>query len=186
MPSTPIAAADGRYDGPTILLHWLTALLVVTLFALAEIWGFLPRGGLRHSLQSLHISLGLTLTVVVVLRLLWRGAFSRRLPPADSGILELGARAVHVILYLLLITMVISGFGRQWSEGRPLGFFSLAAVPDPFGIAKAWHPLLSEIHTVAAWSIIVLAGLHAVAALFHHYALRDGVLQRMMPDHHAP
>ena len=74
-------AAGGNYDGPAVTLHWLTALLVVTLFALAEIWGFLPRGGTaRHTLQWLHVSLGIALTVVVAIRMVWSGASGRRFP----------------------------------------------------------------------------------------------------------
>ena len=67
------------YDGLAIALHWITALLVVTLFALAEIWGFLPRGTpLRHGMQSLHISLGVMLAAVFLLRLVWRNTGARR------------------------------------------------------------------------------------------------------------
>ena len=61
--------ARQRYDRVTIALHWTTALLVVVLFALAEIWGFLPRGTpLRRNFQALHISLGILLTAVFVFR----------------------------------------------------------------------------------------------------------------------
>jgi cytochrome b561 len=61
------------YDGLTMALHWITAFLVVALFALAEIWGFLPRGTpLRHGMQSLHVSLGLTLAAVFAVRLCCR------------------------------------------------------------------------------------------------------------------
>lgn len=171
-----------RYDGASIALHWVTALLVVTLFGLAEVWGFLPRGTLRHGMQWLHISLGVTLAAVILVRLLWRGSFGRRLPDATSGLAEIAARGVHGLLYLLLLTMIATGFTRLWSQGHAPSFFGIFSVPAPIAIAKSWHRPVSAIHTVVAWSIICLAGLHAVAALFHHYALRDSVLRRMLPE----
>jgi cytochrome b561 len=176
------AVAGGRYDGLAITLHWLTALLVVTLFALAEIWGFLPRGGARHTLQWVHISLGLSLTAVVLVRLVWRSTLARRLPPAGRGIAEFAARAVHYLFYALLITMFVTGFTKLWSQGHAASFFGLFAIPSPFAVSKTWHPLANAVHHWAAWTIIVLAGLHGTAALFHHYVLRDGVFRRMLPN----
>jgi cytochrome b561 len=180
------AVAAGRYDTVALTLHWLTAALVVTLFALAEIWGFLPKGPLRHGLQSIHISLGLALVAVVVLRILWRASLSRRLPSVANGLLAAAAHAMHYVLYLLLLVMIVSGPIRDWSRGHPIGFFGLFSVAAPFAVPANWHAPSSLIHFWAAWTIIVLAALHAVAALFHHYALRDGTLLRMTPDSGQP
>ena len=171
-----------RYDGLAITLHWLTAVLVVTQFALAQIWGFLPRGGdTRHALQSLHISLGLTLAVVVLARLVWRGGFSRRLPSADTGPIKWVSHTVHYGLYALLVAMVLTGLGKAWGHAHAAGFFGLFSVPAPFVMDTSWQPVVNGVHLWAAWAIVALAGLHAAAALFHHYALRDGVLRRMIP-----
>ncbi|HEX3983942.1 MAG TPA: cytochrome b/b6 domain-containing protein [Acidisoma sp.] len=176
------SAAGSRYDTTALALHWLTAALVVTLFALAQIWGFLPKGPLRHSLQSIHMSLGLALAAVIVLRILWRASLSRRVPPIDHGILAVAAHAMHYLLYLLLIIMITSGPIRHWSQGQPIGFFGLFSVPAPFTVPTAWHKPASLVHFWAAWTIIVLAALHAAAALFHHYMLKNGTLLRMMPS----
>ncbi|MBV8399412.1 MAG: cytochrome b/b6 domain-containing protein, partial [Acetobacteraceae bacterium] len=72
---TRIAAGDDRlrYDGLEMLFHWTTAVLVVLLYLLSQAWGFLPRGTpLRLGLQSVHVSLGLLLALVIVLRIAWR------------------------------------------------------------------------------------------------------------------
>src|SRR4051812_9712411 len=84
----PHAASDKtRYDRVTICLHWLTALLVVALFAAAYVWNSLPPGTpLRKSLQAIHISLGLLFTVVFVVRLFWRSSRGRHLS-AEPGIM---------------------------------------------------------------------------------------------------
>jgi cytochrome b561 len=179
------AAAGGRYDRLAMILHWLTAVLVLTQFALAEVWGFLPHGTARHTLQWLHISLGVSLTVVVLVRLAWRATLSRRLPPAGTGLAEVAAQAVHYLFYVLLITMFVTGFTKLWSQDHAASFFGLFAIPSPFTISKTWHPSASAVHHWVAWTIIALAGLHGGAALFHHYILRDAVLRRMLPNHRA-
>ena len=81
------AGSPTRYDTPTILLHWLTALLVVGLFALAEIWDALPRTPARKLLQSLHVSFGLLFAAVLVARIVWRltaGGVCRGRPAASG------------------------------------------------------------------------------------------------------
>ena len=120
--------------------------------------------------------------VVVAVRMVWHGASGRGLPRAETGPLEWGARAMHYILYLLLVTMILAGFAKIWSQGHAANFFGLFAVPPPFPIAESWHPIANTVHYWGAWTIIVVAALHALAALFHHYALHDDVLRRMLPS----
>ncbi|MGL4967337.1 MAG: cytochrome b [Inquilinus sp.] len=169
-----------RYDRATIALHWLTAGLVVTLFLLAEGWGFVPRD-IRKAGQSLHISLGILLAAVLITRLLWRGSAGRRLPPANIGLLHWAASAAHLALYALLAAQVTLGFLFRWAQGEPFLFFGLFSVPLAFAPDPDLADTIGGLHNLVAWTIIVLAGLHAVAALIHHYALRDGVLRRMLP-----
>lgn len=94
LPLSGDAGSPTRYDTPTILLHWLTALLVIGLFALAEIWDALPRGTpARKLLQSLHVSFGLLFAAVLVARIVWRLTAGRRLPRASGGIWDWPAQA---------------------------------------------------------------------------------------------
>jgi cytochrome b561 len=166
---------SGRYDGREITLHWVTALLVVALFALAQIWGFLPHGAARKTLEGLHVSLGCLLVVTVI----WRTAFGRRL--AHPGTVGTLAQAGHGLLYLLLLTMIVTGPLKRWAAGHALNFFWLFSIPSPIAAVPALHAPVNLIHFWAAWAIIIVAGAHAAIALFHHYALKDGVLRRMIP-----
>ena len=172
--------ARSRYDALTIALHWLTALLVIALFASAETWGFLPKGtALRKGLQSLHISMGITLATVMALRILWR--LGRKHLPSDlPRWQEILSGLVHLALYGLLAAQVSLGFLFRWAQGEPFFFFGLFEIPhvaiDP-GLART----IGELHNTVAWTIVCLAGLHALAALGHHYVLKDKVLLRMMP-----
>ena len=92
---------------------------------------------------------------------------------------------MHYLLYGLLIAMVIAGFGKRWVRGHGVEFFG-TSIPSPIALDPSWRPAFNWVHHWGAWAIIILAGLHAAAALFHHYAWRDGVLRRMMPGQKGP
>ena len=104
-----------RYNKFSMALHWVTAILVVTLFSLAHIWDFFPHNGPeQRTLQTAHVSLGVVLAVVVILRLIWRVVSRRHIPPALQGFEGLAARAMHYSLYILLLAMMVAGFGKRW------------------------------------------------------------------------
>ncbi len=185
--ATRIAAGDDRigYDGPEKIFHWLTAILVVALWTLAETWGFAPRDSALHSGMILtHTSLGILLAAGLVLRIVWRIGPGRRVLPLTTGVVEAASQAVHYLLYGLLVAEVTLGFCYRWSQEHPLTFFNLFTIP-PLVDLHAQQRLVGEIHNWVAQTILILAGLHAVAALFHHYVLRDDVLLRMLPGRAA-
>ncbi|WP_158742135.1 cytochrome b [Acidisphaera sp. L21] len=172
----------GRYDAFTILLHWLTALLVVLLFGLAITFNYLGRGTpLRHNLQLVHVSFGIGLAAVFVVRLIWTLAGARALPRPTAGAADMLARAMHALLYLLLASQIVLGFLYRWAQGEEFTFFGLFAIPPAFAPDRPWARTFDGLHYYVAWTLIVLAAGHAAAALLHHYILRDGVLRRMLP-----
>ena len=181
---TRIAAGDHRvrYDGLEMSLHWATAILVVTNYVLAQVWSFLPRDTpTRLGMIFLRVSLGVLLALVIIARILWRVGPGRRVPPATSGLVEFAVQLVHYVLYGLLIAVVGVGFCLRWAKGEPLSFFGLFAIPSPYPFVKEQADTIGEIHYWVATTIIILAGLHAAAALFHHFVLNDDVLWRMLP-----
>ncbi|HVI88980.1 MAG TPA: cytochrome b/b6 domain-containing protein [Dongiaceae bacterium] len=170
------------YDGLTILLHWTTALLVVILFVLAQTWNLLERGTpLRHMLQSLHVSLGLVFTAVLAARLLWRAIAGRKLVQMSGGFAGFAAKAMHYLLYVLLVVEAALGWSFRWAAGDPLSLFGLFSIPSPFDFTVEQRHAIAAAHNWVAISILLLAGAHALAAIFHHYALKDGILSRMVP-----
>ncbi|HUN41571.1 MAG TPA: cytochrome b/b6 domain-containing protein [Acetobacteraceae bacterium] len=180
--ATRVAASDGRvrYDSFAMALHWTTAALVVLLFLLAELWGFAPRA-IRREMIVAHMSFGVALTLVLVVRIGWRVTPGHRVQDATTGMVEMAAKTVHHLLYALLIAQVILGFVFRWSGNEALSFFGLQ-IPPPFApFSKPAHRLVGDLHAWNAWIIIILAAGHAGAALFHHYILRDDVLGRMLP-----
>jgi cytochrome b561 len=175
------AGDDGtNYDRVAIALHWATAVLVVLQMALAQMWDLWDRPAHRFMTIS-HMSLGVVLTGIIVARIMWRLIPGHQVPAANVGIAGIAAKAVHYLLYAMLAAEAVLGFVLRWSEGKPMNFFGLL-IPAPF---EKWsreaHHQVGEIHEWNGWAIIAIATLHALAALYHHYALKDRVLLRMLP-----
>ncbi|MBB5373443.1 cytochrome b [Acidocella aromatica] len=169
-----------RYDSLTIALHWVTAALVLLLFALAETWDFFPKP-IHHLMITGHMSLGLVLAAVIALRILWRLLSRSKAFASNQGILEQAAKALHYVLYVLITAEAVLGFFTRWTDNHGLSFFGLL-IPSPFGtFSKATGGFVEEIHDLNAWLIIILVGGHTLAALGHHYLLKDDVLRRMLP-----
>jgi cytochrome b561 len=180
--ATRIAAGDDKtdYDNVAISLHWLTALLVVTQFALAETWDWFSRDT-RENMQSIHVSLGILLAAVVLARIVWRWIPGHQVSSLEAGWMRVASKSVHYLLYVLLIAQAALGFAIGWSAGHPMHFFGLP-IPGPFGaLSRPMRHDLRELHEKAGWAIIILAFGHALAALYHHYMLKDRVLGRMLP-----
>jgi cytochrome b561 len=166
-----------RYDRRTIALHWLTAILVVLLWTLGQTIDWFPKGLARASARSTHITLGLLLGLTVSYRLWWRLTAGRDLPRADPGWVGAVAVGVHRLLYLALITVVLLGIANAWIRGDNL--FNLIAFPAYDTGNKELRGRIGDWHGLAANVLLVVAGLHAGAALFHRFVLRDRVLRRM-------
>jgi cytochrome b561 len=177
-----IAADDGtNYDNVAVALHWATALLVVVQFISAISWDYFAKPT-RHTMESVHISLGVLLTAVILARIVWRLIPGHQVSSLQLGWVGLASKGVHYLLYLLLIAQAGTGFAFRWAQGHAVEFFGLFAIPGPYGqLARPDRRLLHEVHEYIGWAIVILAFAHALAALYHHYVLKDRVLRRMLP-----
>jgi len=180
--ATRIAAGDDgtSYDGVAIALHWITAALVVANFALAQTWDWFatPVKGL---MEDTHMSFGVLLTAVVVARLAWRWLPEHQVSSIEAGWMRITSKATHYLLYLLLLAEAGLGFAFRWGAGRPMEFFGLGIPPLIGEMGRPLRHELREFHEWIGWAIIVFAAVHAAAALYHHYVLKDRVLERMLP-----
>ncbi|OYV35600.1 MAG: hypothetical protein B7Z81_08505 [Acidocella sp. 20-61-6] len=173
-------AQRATYDKVSIALHWTTAFFVVVNFLLAEFWDDFAKPT-HHLMVVTHISFGVLLAAVILLRVFWRGAPANHVQDATSGLQELASKAVHMILYALVIAQIVLGILLAWGKGNPLPFFGIP-IPSPIGaLSKSAHQLVGTLHNYNAWAIIVIAGGHAAMALVHHFYFRDDVLKRMLP-----
>jgi cytochrome b561 len=141
----------------------------------------------RHTpvttLISLHFSIGVLILGVIIVRLVWRATHGE--PTPETGIPPWqvrSARAIHWLLYLLLVVVPILGWLNASFRGMPVTFFGLAPVPPLVGTHAAGWGWTGDIHTLLAqYAILPLVGLHVAAALYHYVIRRDRVLQRMLP-----
>lgn len=171
-----------HYSGALIALHWLTLLLLIAVYALIELRGIYPKGSDAYlAMKSWHFTLGLTVLVLLPIRLLARvgGGGAPPIHPPLAAAQEKLAKLVHLLLYLFLLVMPILGWMTLSAKGQVIPFFGLE-LPPLLGADKPLGHQLEEIHETIGTIGYYLIGLHAVAALFHHYWTRDDTMQRMM------
>jgi cytochrome b561 len=171
-----------RYSSAIIAIHWLTLLLVIAAYASMELRELFDRGSDgRNLLKTLHYSLGLSVLLLVALRLVARSVSSAPpILPAPGRLQSLAAHAMHIALYLWMLGMPLLGWALQGAEGNTVAFYGLP-LPGIMAPSEPWAERIEDAHetlgTVGYW----LIGLHAAAALFHHLRLRDNTLRRMLP-----
>ncbi|MBV8963815.1 MAG: cytochrome b [Hyphomicrobiales bacterium] len=175
----PLPRSVFIYDRKSIILHWLTAVLVAALWIIAQIIDDFPAGPLRVDARSVHISLGVMLAIVLIIRLLWRNRGEGALHPDQDGWLGRLAAFGHWSLYGLAILAVILGLIHALA--RRDNIFNLFSLPDLAHGDRGVRNLIGTLHGWVANTLLILAIGHALLALFHHYVLRDGVMRRMLP-----
>jgi cytochrome b561 len=168
----------GRFS---IALHWLTFLMVVGLAIVGLTMGDLPTGKLKLQVFALHKSFGLTVLALTVLRIAWRLAEKR--PSLMPGPLWQRTIAVltHYGLYVLLMLVPFSGWWYNSTAGFPLKWFGLFKLPPLGEFDRALKQQAKDTHEFLFWVLAAVIALHAAAALWHHYRVRDRTLARMLP-----
>jgi cytochrome b561 len=175
------AGAPG-YGGIAKALHWLIVVLIIVQFGIAWIMPGTRPGSQPETLTNLHLSVGATIIILALLRVLWSlghpvPLIADNTPPWQNWI----ARATHVLLYLLLFLVPLLGWADAASRGWSIGLFGLGSLPPLLPTDASLADLIGNLHSFFAYSLLAVAGLHLAAALYHHFWLRDRVLTRMMP-----
>lgn len=176
-------STPARYGLLTIGLHWLVLVLLVGVYVTVEFHEAFPRGStMRTWMMQTHFSLGMLIFFLTLLRLAMRvfGPAAPAIEPAPVGWQETLAKVLHLALYAVMIAMPLLGWLMVSAEGHAVPFFGLE-LPPLIGADREFGHALEEIHEVGGNLFYFLVGLHAVAALFHHYILGDNTLRRMLP-----
>jgi cytochrome b561 len=171
-----------RYSAVAQGFHWLIAALIVVQFTLAWSADDLPIGARKLVLLARHKSFGMTILMLAVLRLLWR-LFNRppELPPGMTPIEKKLARATHVLFYVLLFVMPLTGWMMSSAKNYSVSWFDQFTWPNLIGPNERAFDLLRSTHHTLSWLLFAVALLHILAALKHHFWNKDDVLKRMLP-----
>lgn len=177
----PFTNSANRYGVVTQALHWLVVLLVIVQFVLADIADDLPRGAEKLEWVARHRSVGLTIMVVALFRVAWR-IFDRLPDPVPMPAWQRKAATLsHWGMYALLFALPLTGWMMSSAEGARVVWFGMLQLPGLVVPSQQLGEALHEIHEVLATSLLVLAGLHVLAALKHQLLDRDRLLSRMLP-----
>lgn len=173
------------YGALSITLHWVFALLVFGLFGLGVYMVELTyydtwyRGSV-----ALHESIGITLFGLLLLRILWRMANVQPTPAPAKPWEHAAAALVHGLLYLLPLLLMLSGYLISTADGRAISVFETFSVPALPALMESQEDFFGELHEILAWVLMGLAGLHAAAALKHHFIDKNNTLKRMIGIKH--
>jgi cytochrome b561 len=173
--------SSSHYGLVSILLHWLVAVAVFGLFGLGY-WmvGLDYYSSWYKTAPDLHKSIGLVLFAVMLGRVLWRWLSP---PPAalpnHGRVTRLASKLGHGFLYLGLLVLMLSGYLISTADGRPIEVFGLFSVPATLTAIPDQEDVAGLVHEYLAWTLVIFAGLHALAALKHHFIDRDRTLVRM-------
>jgi cytochrome b561 len=178
-----------RYDTLSQIFHWATAIIVTIAFILGPGgFGRLMRQGVDPATRSdivWHESLGLTVLILTILRLVWMALRPTAPQFQMAGWIHVAGRLTHIALWVILLALPITAFLALGGEGHPLTLLGGLRVDRVALIAESGISNLADwgdVHKFLGDSIMWLAGLHATAALIHHVILKDGVLASMLPQ----
>lgn len=178
-----ITNSSEGYGAISQAAHWLTVILVALAWTLGLFGDDLPKGTQRDAGLFVHMSAGLAVVILLVVRL----ALNLVNPPPSAEPATLGiwmvrlGQATHYLLYGLLIAVPVAGIVLQFARGDALPLFGIADIASPWVKDRAFAGSVKEVHEILAHTLVVVAGFHAAAALFHHWVLRDRTLARMLP-----
>ena len=183
------AHTNKSYTSTAKLLHWLVAGLVVVQFVLANLAERAEDADDavgELALFANHRSVGITILVLIIIRLLWRWQNPvPRLPESMPRWQITASRVSHLSLYGILLAMPISGWLMSSAAEASVTWFNLVQLPDTVAPNHELHEFFEEVHKLLAKLLFVIASLHILAALKHGLFDKDGVLQRMLPSSEA-
>ena len=172
---------QAAYTRTAIILHWLIGICVLAQITLGLWMITIPKSppGVRAWWFNMHKSIGITLAVLIIVRLLWR--FAHRAPPLPSTMPNwerIAAKANHALLYVCMIVMPVSGYLGSSFTKYPILYWGIK-LPQWGWDSPELKDLCSQVHFVTVCIFIALIALHIAATIKHWLVDRDGVAQRM-------
>jgi cytochrome b561 len=178
----PLLNTSSAYGAVARFLHWTIVLLIIAQFIIADSADELPDGVEKLSRLSLHKSVGMTVFLLALLRIGWRLVNRGNPAPVPMPNAQRIAAAVgHGLLYLLVLAQPLTGWAMSSAANYPVTLFGWFQFPALVAPDHALHEVLVDVHEGVFVTLAVVATLHAAAALYHHYWMKDDSLRRMLP-----
>lgn len=169
-----------HYNRTLQMIHWLSAIVVIGMFAVG-IWmvDLSYYSTWYQEAPHLHKSVGILLAALTIFRIVWKAVTLS--PKIDGAAWEkVSAKLAHGFIYLDLFVLFVSGYLISTEDGRGIDVFNWFSVPGAGALFDGQSDLAGLIHVYAAWTLIGVAVLHALAALKHHFINKDNTLRKMI------
>jgi cytochrome b561 len=175
-------AKQSHYGATAKVFHWLVVALLTVQYPLGKFMPHIHRGMTPGDAMTLHISFGITILTLMVLRLFWR--ITHPVAPATSlpAWQQLISEAVHWLLYALVFATTMTGWifasERSWS----ISLFFATPLPTLPIEGSLLARSIGNWHGIMEWSLFLVIGAHVAAAMAHTFIFRDQIMQRMLPE----
>lgn len=169
-----------NYNLITRSLHWLSAVVIIGMFAVG-LWmvDLTYYSKWYQTAPHWHKSVGILLAALTLFRFVWKSTTAT--PSAEGHPIEqLGAKVGHLLMYVALVVIFVSGYLISTSDGRGIEVFDWFTVPGAGELFANQSDIAGEVHFYAAWFVIIAAAGHALAALKHHFVNKDNTLRKML------
>ncbi|OLQ84926.1 cytochrome b [Vibrio ponticus] len=161
-------------------IHWVSAIVVIGMFAVG-LWmvDLSYYSEWYRTAPHWHKSIGLLLAILTLIRLVWKGVTPS--PKVEGNAFEkIAAKLVHGLMYVVLLVLFVSGYLISTEDGRAIDVFDWFSVPGLGALFEGQADIAGEIHFYAAWTLILMAAVHALAAIKHHVIDKDNTLRKMI------
>lgn len=176
-----------RYSKVAIGLHWLIGLMILISFGVGLYMADLPFSPQKLKIYAWHKWAGVTIFMLVVVRMVWRLFHAAPPLPADVPRWQRAvASATHYLLYALMFAIPLTGWLMSSAKGFQTVYFGILPIPDLLQKNADLGDILRNVHEILNWLMISIVVLHVAAALKHHFIEKDDVLRRMLPARRPP
>jgi cytochrome b561 len=177
----PMKNTATSYGWPAKAFHWLIGLTIIGLLGVG-LWMEDLEPPFKYEIYGLHKATGIVVLALAALRLAWKGINpSVLLPEGLSRAKQLLAKVTHILLYVGMFAMPISGWAMSNAAGHSVSIYGLFTIPALVEKNKMIAGIAHEAHELIGYGLMALIGLHVLAAIYHHVILKDNVLKRMLP-----
>ena len=171
-----------QYGTTTKVFHWLIVALLLVQYLIGWLMPDIHRGMKPGAAMTTHVSFGLLVLILIVLRFGWRLIHPVAPESSLSPWQRLSSEAVHWLLYALVLATTVTGWRFASFRGWSMSFFYLVPMPMLAADNAAAGKTINGLHQAMEWALLVMIGIHIAAALAHIFIYRDRIMQRMLPE----